>query len=65
VATGIVVLQVAGVVAAVVWVVLVLAVTSALSAVFKAALYRHAKGLPVETGFDAGELRGAFRHRRD
>jgi Family of unknown function (DUF6159) len=63
VATGIVVLQVVGVVAAVLWVVLVLAVTSALSAVFKAALYRHAVGLPVDTAFDA-ELRGAFRHRR-
>lgn len=62
VATGIVVLQVVGVVAAVLWVVLVLAVTSALSAVFKAALYRHAKGLPVDTAF-AGELGGAFRRR--
>jgi uncharacterized protein DUF6159 len=63
VATGIVVLQVVGVVAAVLWIVLVLAVTSALSAVFKAALYRHAVGLPVDTAFDA-ELRSAFRHRR-
>jgi hypothetical protein len=64
VATGVVALQVVGVVAAVVWIVVVLAVTSALSAVFKAALYRHAKGLPVDA-FDAGELRSAFRHRRD
>jgi hypothetical protein len=64
VATGVVVLQVVGVVAAVAWIVLVLAVTSALSAVFKAALYRHAMGLPVAATFDAGELGGAFRPGR-
>jgi hypothetical protein len=58
-----VVLQVVGVVVAVAWIVVVMAVTSALSAVFKAALYRWATGLPVDPAFDAGELSGAFRPR--
>ena len=55
--------QVVGIVVAVAWIVLVLAVTSALSAVFKAALYRWAVGLPVDPAFDAGELTAAFRRR--
>lgn len=62
-ATGILPLVVLGVAAAVVWVVLVVAITSALSAVFKTALYRWAKGLPVDPAFDADELSGAFRAR--
>jgi hypothetical protein len=62
-ATGILPLAAIGVVALVVWVGLVATVTSALSAVFKAALYRWAVGLPVDPAFDAGELSGAFRHR--
>jgi hypothetical protein len=62
-ATGILPLVVLGVTAAVVWVVLVVAITSALSAVFKTALYRWAKGLPVDPAFDADELSGAFRAR--
>lgn len=62
-ATGLLPLVVLGVTAAFVWVVLVVAVTSALSAVFKTALYRWAKGLPVDSAFDQGELSGAFRPR--
>ena len=62
-ATGILPLVVLGVAAAFVWVMLVVAVTSALSAVFKTALYRWAKGLPVDPAFDAAELSGAFRPR--
>jgi hypothetical protein len=62
--TGILALQVIGVVAAVVWSVAVLAVTSVLSGVFKTALYRHAKGLPVDPGFRPRDLDGAFRRRR-
>jgi hypothetical protein len=64
VATGFVPLQVVGVVAAVVWVLAVVAVTSALSAVFKAALYRWATGAPVDPAFDGGGLSTAFRPRR-
>ena len=62
-ATGLVALQVVGVVVAAAWIVVVMAVTSALSAVFKAALYRWAVGQPVDPAFDAEELTGAFRHR--
>ncbi len=62
--SGVLALQVVGVVLAVAWVVVVMAVTSALSAVFKAALYRWATGLRVDPAFDAGELSGAFRARR-
>ncbi|HEY3143968.1 MAG TPA: DUF6159 family protein [Acidimicrobiales bacterium] len=61
IATGVLPIQIVGVAAAVAWIVLVAAVTSALSAVFKAALYRYAKGLPVDPAFDQGDLRGAFR----
>jgi hypothetical protein len=63
IATGVLVVQVVGVVLAVAWIVVVMAVTSALSAVFKAALYRWATGLPVDPAFDAGALSGAFRGR--
>lgn len=62
--TGMVPLQVLGVAVAVVWVLLVVAITSALSAVFKAALYRWAHGLPVDPAFDAASLSGAFQPRR-
>lgn len=62
-ATGFLPLVVLGVTAAFVWVVLVVAITSALSAVFKTALYRWANGLPVDPAFDAIELAGAFRPR--
>ena len=64
IATGLVPLQVVGIVVAAAWIVVCMAVTSALSAVFKAALYRWAVGLPVDPAFDAGELTGAFRDRR-
>lgn len=64
VSTGVAPLQVLGVAVAVVWVLLVVAVTSALSAVFKAALYRWANGLPVDPAFDAASLSGAFDRRR-
>jgi len=62
-ATGLLPLQVLGVAAAVAWVVLCLAVTSSLSAVFKTALYRWAVGKPVDPAYDASELSGAFRRR--
>jgi hypothetical protein len=63
VASGVLPLQAVGVVALVVWVVAVAAVTSALSAVFKAALYRWANGLAVDPAFDDGDFSNAFRHR--
>jgi O-antigen ligase len=62
-ATGFVPLVVLGVVGIVAWVVLVATVTSAMSAVFKAALYRWANGLPVDPAFDADELTSAFRRK--
>lgn len=62
-ATGIVALQVLGVALGIVWVVAVLAVTSALSAVFKTALYRYAAQQPVDVAFDDADLSGAFRTR--
>lgn len=62
-ATGVLVLQALGAVAIVVWVGLVLAVTSALSAVFKAALYRYAVGKPVDPVFAPTDLSGAFQRR--
>lgn len=64
-ASGILPLQVVGGVALVGWMALVLATTSALSAVFKAALYRYANQLPVDPAFDAEILSDAFRHRRN
>ena len=42
---------------------LVMATTSALSAVFKAALYRYAVGAPVDPAFDTTDLSGAFQRR--
>lgn len=62
-ATGILPLVIIGVAAMVIWVVAVFAVTSALSAVFKTALYRYAKGLPVDPVFDASTLAGAIGRR--
>jgi hypothetical protein len=62
-ATGIVVLQAIAVVAIVLWIGLVMAVTSALSAVFKAALYRYAVGKPVDPVFAPTDLSGAFQRR--
>lgn len=62
-ATGVVVLQAVGVLAAVAWIALVMAVTSALSAVFKAALYRYAVGQPVDPAFSPSDLSGAFQRR--
>jgi hypothetical protein len=61
--TGVPPLVVLGVAVIVVWIAVVSSVTSALSAVFKAALYRWANGLPVDPAFDADELTGAFRRR--
>jgi hypothetical protein len=63
--TGIVALQVVGVALGVLWVVAVAAIVSALSAVFKTALYRYANQLPVDVAFDTADLSGAFRPRRD
>ena len=63
VATGIAALQVVGVTVGIVWIVAVLAVTSALSAVFKTALYRYSVQQPVDDAFDTADLSGAFRTR--
>ncbi|HEY8543984.1 MAG TPA: DUF6159 family protein [Acidimicrobiales bacterium] len=62
-ATGVVVLQAVGVVVALVWIGLVAATVSALSAVFKTALYRYAVGDPVDPAFSPADLSGAFRRR--
>lgn len=61
--TGVIALQVVGIVAGVGGGLVVLSVTSALSAVFKTALYRYATGRPVDPAFDAATLGAAFRHR--
>jgi Family of unknown function (DUF6159) len=63
IATGILPVQVVAVAAAVAWIALVLAVTSALSATFKTALYRWAKGQPVDPAFTEADLSRAFRRR--
>lgn len=63
VATEIAAVQVIGVALGMVWIVAVLAVTSALSAVFKTALYRYAVQAPVDDAFDTADLSGAFRRR--
>ena len=63
VATGIAAVQVIGVALGIVWIVAVMAVTSALSAVFKTALYRYAVQAPVDVAFDTADLSGAFRRR--
>jgi hypothetical protein len=62
-ASGILPLQIIGVAAAVIWIGLVMAVTSALSAVFKAALYRYAVGANVDPVFAPADLSGAFQRR--
>ena len=59
--TGVAPLVVLGVGIIVAWVVLTVAVTSSLSAVFKAALYRWAKDLPVDPAFAPSDFRTAFR----
>ena len=61
--SGVVALAILGVALAVAWVILVVTVTSALSAVFKAALYRYATGRPVDPAFEVATLNAAFRHR--
>lgn len=62
-ATGVVALQVIGLTLGIAWVLAVIAVTSALSAVFKTALYRYAARQPVDVAFDTADLSGAFRRR--
>lgn len=62
--TGAVPIQVIGGVLIVVWVGVVWAVQTALSAVFKTALYRHANDLPVDPAFGEEILRDAFHPRR-
>lgn len=62
--SGVLPLQVIGVAAGVTWVLLVAAISSALSAVFKAALYRYANNLPVDPAFDERLFNEAFRPRR-
>jgi hypothetical protein len=63
IATGLLPVQVVAVAVAVAWIALVLAVTSALSATFKTALYRWAKGQPVDPAFTEADLSRAFRRR--
>jgi len=60
---GVLAVQVVGVALAAAWVIAVVAVVSALSAVFKTALYRWATKRPVDPAFDTADLSGAFRHR--
>jgi hypothetical protein len=62
--SGVFPLQVIGVTAGFAWILLVAAITSALSAVFKAALYRYANKLPVDPAFDERLFNQAFRPRR-
>ncbi|MGD9797871.1 MAG: DUF6159 family protein [Acidimicrobiia bacterium] len=59
--SGSTVVLLVGVAAAGAWLMVVAAVTSALSAIFKTALYRWANGLAVDPAFDADVLSGAFR----
>jgi len=61
IATGVLVLQIVGVGIAAVAIVVILAVTSAMSAVFKAALYRYATDKPVDEAFSDADLTTAFR----
>jgi hypothetical protein len=61
--TGILPLQIIGGAFGIVAIGAILAVTSALSAVFKAALYRYAVGAPVADVFAPTDLREAFQHR--
>jgi hypothetical protein len=60
-ASGVAAVVAVGVALGVLWVLGVIAVTSALSAVFKTALYRHARQLPVDRAFAPSDLSGAFR----
>ena len=62
-ASGVTAVAIVGVTVGVLWVLAVIAVTSTLSAVFKTALYRHARGLPVDLAFAPSDLSGAFRPR--
>jgi hypothetical protein len=62
-ATGVTALQVVGVVLGALWVLAVVAVVSALSGVFKTALYRYARQEPVDVAFETADLSGAFRPR--
>ncbi len=62
--TGVTPLVVLGVGIIVAWIVLTVAVTSSLSAVFKAALYRWAKDLPVDPAFAPADFRTAFRPKQ-
>lgn len=59
--TGVTALAVIGVVLGALWVLTVVAVTSALSAVFKTALYRYTRQQPVDVAFETADLSGAFR----
>ena len=61
--TGVSGLQVLGFIIGALWILAVVAVSSALSAVFKAALYRYATQQPVDVAFDTADLSGAF-HRK-
>ena len=61
--TGVSGLQVLGFIIGALWILAVVAVSSALSAVFKAALYRYAAQQPVDVAFDTADLSGAF-HRK-
>jgi Family of unknown function (DUF6159) len=63
IASGVLVVQVVGVALAGAWVIAVVAVVSALSAVYKTALYRWATKRPVDPAFDTADLSGAFRRR--
>ena len=45
------------------WTLGVIAVSSALSGVFKAALYRWANGLPVDEEFEVANLEAAFHQK--
>ena len=62
-ASGLLLLQVLGGIIAVVWIGLVAAVVTTLSAVFKAALYRWATGSAVDPAFTHDDLSNAFRRR--
>ena len=63
IASGVLAVQIVGVALGAAWVIAVVAVVSALSAVFKTALYRWATKRPVDPAFDTADLSGAFRHR--
>ncbi len=62
-ASGVVALAAVGVTIGVLWVLLVMAVTSALSAVFKVALYRYARHERVDPEFRPSDLTNAFTPR--